>query len=314
MNTLGDVHLDLDLQRGRRFQVVGFGENAVDLVCEVPRFPRHDSKTRMESMVRLGGGTVATACVLCARFGLRTRYVGRIGDDEPGEFSRGDLAKEPLDLDLHTVPGASSHFSVIIVDQATGGRTIIWNKDPGLRYRAREIPLDKLLETQCLLLDSHDPAASVVVAKAARTAGVATVLDIDRVTSESEELLSLVDIAIPSLGFLREFVGDTEWRGALETLGKLCSGLLGVTMGEQGAAFVWEEEIFEFPSFPVDVVDSTAAGDVFHGAFMFAVLQGRSLGGCVRFSNAAGALACTHLGARASIPSLNEVLERERRG
>jgi sugar/nucleoside kinase (ribokinase family) len=238
--------------------------------------------------------------------------VGRVGDDDAGEFSRSDLANESIDVVLDVVPEAFSHFSLIIVDRATGKRTIIWDRDPKLRYGEGELEIGDLLETQFLLLDGNDPAASVVAAREARTAAVQTVLDIDRVTQESEELLSLVRIAIPSMSFVREFAGVLDWREGLETIRKICPGLLGVTLGEDGAAVVWEGKIFEFPSFPVDVVDSTAAGDVFHGAFVFAILQGWSLGRCMRFSNAAGALACRQFGARASIPSLEDVLDTEK--
>jgi len=312
MSVLNDVYLDLDLPQAGDFEIVGFGENAVDWICSVAEYPPHDSKVRMESMVRMGGGTIATACALCARWGIRTRYVGRVGDDEAGEFSRRDLAREPMDVVMEMVPESVTHFSLIIVDRATGKRTILWEHDPKLNYDRGDIPLEKLLSAQLLLLDVNDPSASVVVSEEARNAGVLTMLDIDRVTPESGQLLSLSRIAIPSRNFVTEFAGVSDWRKAMEIVSRLCPGLLAVTLGESGAAVMWEGEIFEFASFPADVVDSTAAGDVFHGAFAFALLQGWSLEKCMRFSNTAGALACRERGARASIPNLEEVLELEK--
>ena len=263
-------------------------------------------------MTRMGGGTIATACSLLSRWGLRTRYVGRVGEDEAGDFAGKDLAKEQLDLVIDIVPGAFSHFSWILVDRATGKRTILWDRDPRLRYGDGELPLEKLLDTQYLLLDANDPAASLVVARAAREVSVVTVLDIDRVTPESGELLKLVRIAIPNVSFVNEFAGTSDWREGLRIIDKICPGLVGVTLGEEGSALMWEEEICEFSTFPVQVVDSTAAGDVFHGAFIYAVLEGWPLSRCMRFSNAAGALACGRFGARASIPQLEDVLGMEK--
>jgi len=309
MRALNDVYLDLDLAPAKPFEVIGFGENAVDWVCSVPMFPLQDSKMRMDSMMRMGGGTIATACAVCARYGLRTRYVGRVGDDEAGQFSRRDLQKEGFDLLLDVMPDTNSHLSLIIVDRVTGKRTILWDRDPKLCYAKGQLQLSKVLDAEFLLLDASDPVASLVVAKEARTAAVQTVLDIDKVSSESEELLSIVSIALPSVSFVRDFAGVSDWKVGLETISEVCSGLVGTTLGEKGAAVIWHKEIVEFPAFPVDVVDSTAAGDVFHGAFVYAIKQGWSLGRSIRFSNVAGALACRQAGARASIPFLEEVYE-----
>lgn len=314
MAGLDEVYLDLDLPSHQPFQVTGFGENAVDMVCTVPTFPQFDSKLRMDSMVRLGGGTIATACALCGRYGLRTRYVGRVGDDEAGKFSKEDLEKEPLDLVLEVVPQARSHFSLIISDRSTGSRTILWDRDERIDYGKGELQLGKLLETQVLMLDASDPGASLLVAEEARSRGIITVLDVDRVTNESEALLSLVEIAVPSRGFVRDFTGVSDWREGLEQVSHLCSRVVVVTLGDEGAAVIWNDRISHFPPFPVEVLDSTAAGDVFHGAFVFGCVQGWSLGRCMKFANAAGALACRRMGARPSIPSLQDVLRTEERG
>jgi sugar/nucleoside kinase (ribokinase family) len=117
MRKLDQTDLHADLPTGRSFQVIGFGENAVDLVCRVPHFPENDSKVRMEKLLQLGGGQVATATSFCARYGLRTRYIGCVGDDDLGEFARRDLSKESMDVLLDTVRGSTSHLSIIIVDK-----------------------------------------------------------------------------------------------------------------------------------------------------------------------------------------------------
>ncbi len=311
---LDDVYLQLELPAGRPFQVIGFGENAVDWVCRVPQFPARDSKVRMERMLQMGGGQIATACSMCARYGLRTRYVGRVGDDELGRFLQRDLGSEPMDIQLDVVPGAFSHHSLIIVDRPTGSRTIIFDRDPRLRYGPGELKRELLVEGQILHVDGNDLEASTQAARWAREAGMKVCIDIDRVQPGVEDLIEATDLLIASRSFVEAFGGRGDWREDLLEVSRVCRGLVGMTRGEQGAALVWEGRIVEFPAFCVEVVDSTGAGDMFHGGFLYALLQGWSLGRCVRFANAAGALACTRLGARAGIPPLEEVLKLERSG
>ncbi len=312
MENLNDVKIPLKLPENRQYQVIGFGENAVDQVCKVPRFPEHDTKVQMEKMLMLGGGTIATACSLCARYGLKTRYVGRVGDDEKGDFALKELAAESMDCLIEVVPMASSHFSLIIVDRPTGGRTILWERDPRLLYAEGELNPKGLLEGQLMHLDGNDVTASIQAATWARESGMLIFLDVDKVQDNVDQLLSLVDFAIPSVEFVKKFSGKEDWREGLRIVKKYCPGLVIVTLGEQGSAVLWKDDIHEFKAFSIKTVDSTGAGDVFHGAFIYGMLQGWSLGRCMRFSNAAGGLACTRLGARSAIPTVDEVLALEK--
>ena len=312
MENLNDVKIPLKLPKNRKYQVIGFGENAVDQVCKVPRFPEHDTKVQMEKMLMLGGGTIATACSLCARYGLKTRYVGRVGDDEKGDFALKELAAESMDCLIEVVPMASSHFSLIIVDRPTGGRTILWERDPRLLYAEGELNPKGLLEGQLMHLDGNDVVASIQAATWARESGMLIFLDVDKVQDNVDKLLSLVDFAIPSVEFVKKFSGKEDWREGLRIVKKYCPGLVIVTLGEQGSAVLWKNDIHEFKAFSIKTVDSTGAGDVFHGAFIYGMLQGWSLGRCMRFSNAAGGLACTRLGARSAIPTVDEVMALEK--
>lgn len=311
MENLNDVKIPLNLPGDRNYQVIGFGENAVDQVCKVPVFPEHDTKVQMEKMLMLGGGTIATACSLCARYGLRTRYVGRVGDDEKGDFARRELDAEPMDCVIEVVPMASSHFSLIIVDRPTGGRTILWERDSRLLYAEGELNPKALLEGQIMHLDGNDVTASIQAATWARESGMRIFLDVDKVQDDVGQLLSLVDFAIPSIEFVKKFSGREDWREGLRIVKEYCPGLVVVTLGEMGSAVLWKGDIHEFRAFKIKTVDSTGAGDVFHGAFIYGMLQDWSLGRCMRFSNAAGGLACTRLGARSAIPTVDEVLALE---
>lgn len=308
MRKLDQTSLRPELPTGRSFQVIGFGENAVDLVCRVPHFPENDSKVRMERMRQLGGGQVATASSFCARYGLKTRYIGCVGDDDLGEFARRDLSKEPMDVLLDTVKGSTSHLSIIIVDRLTGSRTIVWDRDPKLKYEKSEINKESLIDGQVLHLDANDLSASIHAARWAKESGMKVCLDIDRVEPGVKELLALVDYLIPNTAFVLKFAETSDWRYGLEAVDRHCPGIVIVTRGALGAAVWWDGEIFEFPAYTIKTVDSTGAGDVFHGAFLFGLFRGWTLGHCLEFCNAAGALACTKLGARAGIPDYSEVL------
>ncbi|RPI20248.1 MAG: hypothetical protein EHM61_27465 [Acidobacteria bacterium] len=308
---LDKVHFDIQWPTDRSFEMIGFGLNAVDWVCTVPQYPCHNSKIQMDSVMRqMGGGQVATAAAQCARYGLRVRYIGRVGDDDIGRFSLSDLQKEPMDLMVEVVPDAFSQFSIIIVDRPTGERTIIWDRDPKLHYKEGELNREAITAGKLLHIDGHDQPASIQAARWAREAGMKVSIDIDKVQPGVEELLSMIDFAIPSANFVCQFAGTSDWRQGLRELARVVPGFLACTLGSGGVGVLWDDEIVDVPGISVRAVDTTGAGDVFHGAFAYSLFQNWSIERCLRFANVAGALACTRLGARAGIPSLEEVIDR----
>ena len=309
MKNLEDATFGIQWPEGRPFQVIGMGLNAVDWIYVLPRFPSHGGKVQIENIHKRGGGQVATASALCARYGLKVRYVGRVGDDEIGEFSLGDLQSEPMDVScVDKVPGASSQYATILVDRPTGERTILWNRDSRLLYQDGELNRDQLVQGQLLHLDGHDQVASIQAARWAQEADMKVSLDIDRVRPGVEELLGLIDFLVPSLNFVQQFSGSQDWKTGLRVLSQHTDGFVGVTRGSQGTAALWEGDILEIPGIPVESVDTTGAGDVFHGAFVYALLENHSVGWCLRFANTAAALSCTRYGARGGIPTLEAVL------
>jgi len=308
---LDKIHFDIEWPDDRPFDLIGFGLNAVDWVCTVPEYPAHNSKIQMDSVMRqMGGGQIATAAAQCARYGLKVRYIGRVGDDDIGRFSLADLRKEPMDLMVEVVPDAFSQFSIIIVDRPTGERTIIWDRDPKLHYQENEVDRAAITAGKLLHIDGHDQPASILAARWAKEAGMKVSIDIDKVQPGVEELLSLIDFALPSAHFVCQFAGTSDWRQGLRELARVVPGFIACTLGSGGAGVLWENEIIDVPGISVRAVDTTGAGDVFHGAFAYSLFRNWSIERSIRFANVAGALACTRLGARAGIPSLQEVLDR----
>jgi len=291
------------------FDVVGIGLNAIDYLVALPRFPVPGEKLRISAFTRGGGGQVATALVALSRWGCRCKYVGNVGDDEHGRLSSLLLSREGVDLGhLRTVPGASSQFAVILVEEKTGERTILWDRDSQIRVSTEGLPLDDIRRARALLLDGHDVPPAIAAARTARTAGVPVVLDAEKVQEGTEELLSLCDHIVAAGHFPGLLIpGASGEDGAREILRRYGPRTSTVTLGPRGAyGCDGRDEIFS-PSIPVDAVDTTGAGDVFHAGFLYALLEGLPFRGILAFANIAAGLSCRGMGGRAAIPTIEEI-------
>lgn len=291
------------------FDVVGIGLNAVDYLVGLPRFPIPGEKLRMSGFTREGGGQVATALVALSRWGLRCKYVGNVGDDENGRISSLLLSNEGIDLaHVRTVPGASSQFAVILVEEKTGERTILWDRDPKIRVSLEDLPLDEIRRARALLLDGHDVPPSIIAARTARAAGVPVVLDAEKVQEGTEELLPLCDHIVAAGHFPGLLIpGVSAENGAREMLRRYIPRTFTVTLGPRGAfGCDGREEIFS-PSIRVDALDTTGAGDVFHAGFLYALLEGHPFREILAFANTAAGLSCRGMGGRSAIPTIEAI-------
>lgn len=311
MALLDDVFADVNLPSQRPFQVVAVGMNAVDWICRLPVYPAHNSKIEIDEMLKLGGGPAATAAALCGRWGLKTKYLGRVGDDDVGRFSLDDLCSEPMDCsEVEVIEGAVNQVAVILVDRPSGERTVLWQRDPRLDYQPGQLRREQITCGQVLHLDGNELPARAQAARWAQAAGMPVCLDIDRPGPGDRELLRSVDFALTTEAFVHRFAATDDWREGLLAVKEACPGWVGCTRGRLGVAMVWKNQIVEVPSYDIEPVESTGAGDVFHGAFVYSLFQPAwSLRRKLRFACAAGALACTRVGARGGIPPLQEVLD-----
>jgi sulfofructose kinase len=291
------------------FDVVGIGLNAVDYLVRLPRFPVPGEKLRMSAFAREGGGQAATALVALSRWGCRCKYVGNVGDDEHGRLSSLLLSREGIDLaHVRTVPDASSQFAVILVEEGTGERTILWDRDPRIRISPEELPLDEIGAARALLLDGHDVPPAITAARTARAAGVPVVLDAETVREGTEELLSLCDHVVAAghfPGLL--FPGVPAEEGARKILRRYRPRTSTVTLGPRGAYGCDAREAFFSPSVRVEAVDTTGAGDIFHAGFLYALLEGLPFREILAFANSAAGLSCRGMGGRAAIPTIGEI-------
>jgi sulfofructose kinase len=283
----------------------------VDLLAVVAEYPRRNSKQRLQRFARMPGGQIATALVTCARLGWTTRYVGSFGDDELGAMSRDSLTREGVDISAaRVVAGTMNQFAVILVDEGSGERTVLWDRHPALTMEPGDVPQEAVTSGRMLIVDCHETAAATQAARYARDAAIPTVLDVEKVRPGISELLREVDVIIAAQDFPTSLTGYEDLGRALEVMAReYTAPVVCVTLGQDGSLARCRNREIRTPAFPVDCVDSTGAGDVFRGAFVAGCL--RSPDGDIEevlsYAGAAAALSCRALGARAGIPRPDEV-------
>lgn len=294
--------------RGKEFDVVGMGCAAMDVVAVVERLPALDEKIHALEMDRQGGGPVGTALAVCARMGLRAAFAGQVGDDFAGRFIIEEFEREGVDLRGEVVhPATQSQISLVLVDRATGKRTVVSGRGELAEATCDRLRHETARECKILHVDGYDMDAAICFADECKMAGGVVVYDAGSVKEGSLELLARADVAVVSRVFAEKMFGHRDWEAACRALTETGPSYTGVTLGEQGAAGLDGEEFFEVPAFKVDpVVDTTGAGDVFHGALDVAILKGWDFKTCMTFASAVAAMKCRRLGGRAGIPTFAE--------
>lgn len=283
--------------------MVGVGQVCIDLVARVPRLPAAGGKARAHEISRRPGGQVATALLACARLGLRCAFVGAVGEDAAAEESLAPLVAAGVDVSgVRHVPGARTQEALIWVEDESGERTIVWDRDPALTRTPQDLPRATLASGRALLVDPGHGEACVAAARWAREQGVPVVLDADQAEPGIEALLAAADFPIVSQAFAETFYGTHSVNEALERLAALGARMPVVTLGERGCLARRGDRLLESPGFPVAARDTTGAGDAFHAAFVWGLLEGLDAERVLRAANAAAALNCRALGAQGGLP------------
>ena len=299
--------------------VVGIGQCALDYLFMVDHFPSPDTKNEVMEWVVCGGGPVATALVSLSRLGIITSFYGVAGDDENGKKIEDSLVSESVNVrGLIKRRGTNSQTAFIAVEKGSGRRTIFWKRPSGSPLNPEEIPEDFLRNADFLLLDGLMAEASMYAAKKARAQNIPVMLDAGRVREGMRELISLSDYVVASEEFGRGILGGENRsvlsesfrpEDALQKIRSFGAHICTLTLGDRGSVTNAEGSVFHIPAFKADIVDTTGAGDVFHGGYIYGLLQNWDLRDVVKFAGAFAALMCRKLGGRAGIPSLEEVME-----
>lgn len=305
------MNLELQVPAGRRWDATCIGLNASDHLITVAHYPPADGKMPFEGLVREGGGQAASAAALLGAWGCRTRYVGTVGSDRWGEETRRSLWSFGVDVSgLKVIRGAGSQVSYIILDRTRNTRTVFWHRDRKLALKPRDIRDRDIAASRLILLDCHDLEAAIRAAKLARRHGTLVLLDIEKVEKRTLELLKNSDVVIGSRSFAKGLGRGKPLRAVLSRLARLGVQVAIITLGKKGCVGLAGLRFFEHPGYPARTVDTTGAGDIYHGAFAFGILRGWPLQKILDDAHMAAAISTETIGVRNAIPSLARVRHR----
>jgi sulfofructose kinase len=301
---------DIHFPKSKTFDAVGFGLNSVDHLCVVPKFPEFDTKTEITEYEVLPGGQVATAILFLSRMGRCVRYIGKVGGDDFGRRFLESLASESIESSSIVVErSAVNQYAFIIIDRTSGERTILWQRDEKLNFRKSELDVSSVCSGKILHLDGYDSASALHAATICREEGIVVSIDLDSVVPDCEALINTVDFLIVSSDFCREFTGISNEMEAFQELSASFHGFWVMTIGADGAVVSLDGQCLAFPGLKVKAVDTTGAGDIFHGGFLHGLLENWTLERIMAFANASSGLSCKSLGAQSGIRPINEILQ-----
>jgi sulfofructose kinase len=289
-------------------RVICLGHAALDRLYRIEAFPPQPTKVRAIEHIESGGGMAANAAATIARLGGKAELWSRIGEDDAGVKIRTGLKAFGVDVRyVQMFEEGRSSTSAIIVDDA-GERLIVGNRDTNMPSGTSWLPLERVTQASAVLADVRWLEGLRALFTKARTEGVPTVLDADLGAREAlSEILALTDYAIFSEPALKDFAPRLEPEAALAKVRAMGPRHAGVTRGARGYLWNEAEQSASIPAFEVDVVDTTGAGDAFHGAFTLGLVEGMTSAAAARFACAAAALKCTRLGSRAGLPKRREI-------
>lgn len=296
-----------DLPAGfEKVDLVGVGLNATDTLIPLPAYPERGSKIEFRGSI-LPGGQVATTVVACQVWGLSTRYVGKLGDDDASRLHQAAFCRAGVEAHIVTVPGGISPQSIIIVDGG-GERTVLCRRDDHMSLLPDELKREWIVNARVLHVDGHDTAAATQAVRWARQAGVTTVADLDDTYPGIEELVANIDYLIVNKDFSCRLMNEPNLERALRRMqARYGSRLAAATMGEDGV-LAWDgDQMIHCAAFKVPVVDTTGAGDIFRSGFIYGLLKAWPLDRQLDFSCAAAAINCMAQGARGGIKPVAEI-------
>ena len=295
------------MTKASKVDLVGVGLNATDTVIPLSNYPARGSKVEYSTSTVLPGGQVATTVVACQHWGLRTRYVGKLGDDLAATLHREAFSHAGVETRVITVPGGASAQSLILVD-AQGERTVLIRRDERLALHPTDLQREWITNARALHVDGYDTEAAILAATWARAANIPVIADLDELYPNVETLLDNVDYLIVSRDFPSRLTSEPDLEQALRKMQRRYNcRLAAATLGQDGV-LAWDgKQLLHTPAYCVPVVDTTGAGDIFHAGFIYGLLQDWPLDRQLEFACAAAALNCTAVGARGGIHPLDDI-------
>jgi len=295
------------MQEVAEVDLVGVGLNATDTLIPLPAFPARGSKVEYRNASVMPGGQTATTVIACQTWGLTTRYVGKLGEDDAARLHRSAFERAGVDARLTLVADAASPQSLILVDEG-GERTVLCRRDERLVLQPADLRREWIVNARALHVDGYETAAATQAAGWARDAGIPVIADLDEPYPGVEDLIAKIDYLIVSRDFPCRLMADSDLESALRRIQhRFGCRLAAATLGEDGV-LAWDgRRFYHRPAYCVPVVDTTGAGDIFHAGFIYGLLQEWELERCLDFSCAAAALNCMASGARGGIRTVTAV-------
>lgn len=292
--------------------ILGLGMSLLDTIHLVDDFPAGSGVTEVRESALMGGGPVPTALCASAKLGARAGIIDRIGDDWRGDLIDADYGKFGVDRKfLERESGCRSGYGLVFVRTRDGERHLVFQPGDVTPLTSDELPREALLSCRILHLNGRHWPACIEAAKVVKKGGGNVSFDggAHRFDTCFLDLLPLVDLLIVARDFAEQCAGTKDREKQLEALAQNGARIVGITDGERGSWFLTEEgETFHQAAFPAEsLVDTTGCGDVFHGAFLTAVLWDYAWPACAEFASAAASLSASALGGRGFLPSRGSV-------
>jgi sugar/nucleoside kinase (ribokinase family) len=293
--------------------VVGVGLATVDLLCVAPRL--EDRVTELSMFSMQGGGSTGSTLAMLATLGTKTRFFGRLGDDDFGRFALLGLRELEVDTSLVSIERQKvSPLSIIQIDELSRRRKILFTRGSITPPTQRDIPQRLLDGATALCIDGYQPALQAAIAEKARSKNITVILNAGHLVGGMGELLALSDIVIGSERFASEFAPSDDVEASLREITRIGPRIAVITLGADGVVGLEGDKVVRQEAVDVYVADTTGAGDVFCGAFTYAILQRWPLERALPFANAAAGLTCRTVGAQSALPNLAEITAAMERG
>jgi sugar/nucleoside kinase (ribokinase family) len=294
------------------FDCLAFGSSAFDVLMSVDRPPRSDERVGANAVTSGGGGPAATASTAMARLNLKVGIVTAVGADVFGRLMIEEFERFGVETSgIQIVPGSST-LSAVLIETTNARRSMIVYGGCINRIDLDGINFERIRQARSIHLDGNNPRLAERAARAAREAGVPVYLDGGNIATEPlSELLPLIDVYIPDEQSVQKQLGEgVTPEEACRIFKERGPSLVVITRAEHGSIAFDGSQFWSAPAYGgVSIVDTTGAGDNFHGAFLAARLDGLGVEEALRFSNTYAALCCRGIGGRATAPDRTETLE-----
>lgn len=290
-----------------QLDVIGIGQVCVDYLGRVCYYPDVEGRVELEEATIRTGGPTATALLVLSRLGMNVALISKVGDDDLGRMVAQDLKKEGIDTSLLIrEKGRKTQASFIPIEKESGRRTVFWSRGTVTPLKPKDIKKKLIAQSRAIHFDELFTEAVVEAAQIAKKSGIIVSMDAGNYENEIEELKGKVDLFIASESFMKEYTGDDNPNRGIKKLKEFRAKVTTVTLGSKGSLTIYDNELIETPAYQVQTIDTTGAGDVFHGAFLFGWLKGWEIRQILRFASASAAINCLSLGAHGGIPKNSE--------